>query len=400
MRESDQVLLGLLGYALFNVPVEIPKDLDWAALYEEAKVQAVLPLVFDAAAKVAHIPEGISSKYMQSCIQYAFNNEQLLYEQQQVLALMRAHNIPCVVLKGSSSALWYPNPDLRIMGDIDILVPPEQQMEAVRILQSYGYGEIWDKNHQCHMTVSKNRILVEVHKEPNGLWLNVSEQVAQKFHAYFADAIEKSRMQGDLCVLSDAHQAVVLLLHKLEHFLNGGLGLRQLCDWAVFVDQRLTQALWRSLKPVLEDMGMLYFAGVITRLCVDFLKLPVEKAPWAMAYAAELSENVMQEILNAGNFGVKQNAQIYGQSFFTSIHASNPASSFWHALVKASKRNWAPCARYPVLLPIGACAVLVRHIQKRRSGQRAAFKPLAEMKQAKAQQALYKSLKPFGIDNE
>lgn len=400
MRKSDKVLLDLLGNTLFDVPVKIPEDLDWTALYEEAKAQAVFLLVFDAAGKVTRIPDEISAKCTQKSIQYVFNNEQLLYEQQHVLALMRAHNIPCVILKGSSSALWYPNPALRIMGDIDILVPPVQQMEAVQILQADGYGEILDEDHHCHMTVSKNRISVEVHKEPNGLFLNVDDAINQKFHAYFADAIEKSRTMGEMQVLSDAHQAMVLVLHKLEHFLNGSLGLRQLCDWAVFVDRRMTQALWQSLKPALEDMGILYFTGVITRVCVDFLKLPLKKAPWAMAYATELSESVMQEILDAGNFGVKQNVQKYGQSFFTSIHASNPASSFWNALVKASKRNWAPCAKYPVLLPIGACAVLVRHIQKRRSGQRAAFKPLVEMKQAKAQQALYKSLKPFGVEQK
>lgn len=398
MRESDKILLDLLGRALFYVPVKIPETLDWEALYEEAKVQGLLPLVFDAVRKETQIPAEIFPKCTQDVVRYVFHNEQLNYEQQNVLHLMRIHDIPCVILKGSSCAIRYPDPTLRIMGDIDILVPPEQQMEAVHILQTDGYGQVWDENHHCHLTVSKNRILVEVHKEPNGLFLNKNDVLIQTFRTYFSDALEKSRLEGELPILCDEQQAVVLILHKLEHFLKGGLGLRQLCDWAVFVDQRMTKALWTSLEPILKSLGLLYFTGVITRVCVDFLKLSAEKVPWAMAYNANLSENVMEEIMSSGNFGCKQKGLQYGQNFFTDVNAANPLSSFARELVSACKRNWKPCEKNPILLPIGACAVLMRHIKMRKSGQRAAFKPIAEMKQAKARQDLYKSLKPFVVE--
>lgn len=151
-------------------------------------------------------------------------NEQLLNEQNSVLRLMESCGIPCVILKGSSSAANYPNPSLRIMGDIDILVSPEHQAAAVEILQKNGYGEILDESHHCHMTISKNNITVEVHKEPNGLIFNENKEIDKNIREFFSDAIKNRQFTGEIPILSDEHQAVALILHKLEHFFVRRVG--------------------------------------------------------------------------------------------------------------------------------------------------------------------------------
>ncbi|MCB7187645.1 nucleotidyltransferase family protein, partial [Anaerostipes caccae] len=63
----------------------------------------------------------------------------------------------------------------------------------------------------------------------------------------------------------------MLLLHKLEHITSSGLGLRQLCDWAVFVHRDMTPERWEDLLPKLSRFGLLHFARVITRICVEDL---------------------------------------------------------------------------------------------------------------------------------
>ena len=45
-----------------------------------------------------------------------------MHGQQKLLQLLDENHIDCVILKGSAAALSYPQPILRVMGDVDFLV--------------------------------------------------------------------------------------------------------------------------------------------------------------------------------------------------------------------------------------------------------------------------------------
>lgn len=350
MLVSEKVILELLGYALFEHEPELPEDISWDEVYKEAKNQTVFLLVYDVACKIRILPKNVERIWLQTSIQYIYQNEILLMEQNRVLNLLKKAGISCAVLKGSASAASYRDPNLRIMGDIDLLVDPTEQLSTVKVLQQEGYGDILDEDHHCHFTIKKEDIYVEIHKEPNGLFINRNSLIEEKFNNLFNDALDHIQYSNDIPMLSDYHHALVLILHKLEHFLIGGLGLRQLCDWAAFVNIRMSSSLWSILEPQLAALGLLYFTGIITRSCIDFLHLPVEKVPWAMKYDAKLAEEVMQQILAYGNFGIKE--QLYGQRFFTDVHSANRLSSFFHVTISACKQHWPKCKKYPLLLPI------------------------------------------------
>ncbi|MCD8105510.1 MAG: nucleotidyltransferase family protein [Lachnospiraceae bacterium] len=241
MNKTEKALLQLTGRALFGTPADFePSAVDWSALYHEASNQALSLLIWDTLSdeERGSVPDDVGIRWEQDSFRHIMNNEQLLYEQEQVIQLLTAASIPCVILKGSSSAANYPQPSLRIMGDIDLLVRPEQQMEAVKALQANGYGDVLDEKHHCHMTLHKDEIAVEVHKEPNGLFLDGNSEILGRIRNYFSDAIDRRQFMDGLPVPSDEHQAIILILHKLEHFTTSGLGLRQLCDWAVFVEKK------------------------------------------------------------------------------------------------------------------------------------------------------------------
>ncbi len=398
MERAEQTLLSIIKSALFQSVPEFPWDkTDFEALYEEAKVQCVQPLVYDFLGKsgVKITPPELNAKWWQEVGRLLLRNKQLRTAQKEAIALLEQAGIPCVVLKGTSAAAAYPDAALRVLGDIDILVEPERQLDAVAVLQDAGYGEVRDEEHHCHLTIAKKGISVEVHREPNGLFMCSDEKVCQSIRCFLADAVACRQWNGEDPVLSDDHQAVVLLLHKLEHFVGGGLGLRQLCDWAAFVDKRMTAGLWHELEPKLDGFGLKMFAQVITRVCVDYLGLPCEKALWAMSADENLAAMVMENILQAGNFGRKESAKNYGGALFTSLQADSAGESFFQSLKKACQRNWKPCKKHPALIPLALPKVLIRHIHLRSTGQRAAFHPTKTLKQAKARRELVDSLKPF-----
>ncbi|MCD8048524.1 MAG: nucleotidyltransferase family protein [Clostridia bacterium] len=401
MTKTEQILLELTGRALFSAPTTInPTTVDWEALCQEAADQALTLLIWDTLTdeELAAIPKNVAEKWEHSAMLCMAKNEELLYEQEQVIQLLNNVNIPCVILKGSSSAAYYPEPTLRTMGDIDLLVKPEQQMKAVEVLQANGYGDILDESHHCHMTIHKDGIAVEVHKEPNGMFITENEAIGRKLHDFFTDAVDRREIADGLPILADEQQALVLLLHKLEHFLTEGLGLRQICDWAVFVDKRLTDKLWSSLKPILSDFGLLTFTNVITRVCIDYLNLPQGKAPWAMEADKGLAEETMEQILAEGNFGRKSNDENYGILYFTNVNASNRATSFLKVLASHCKIHWPLCGKYPILLLVAPFVAYAKYLKLRKEGKRAEIKPMSLYRKAGAKQRLYKELKPFVVE--
>jgi hypothetical protein len=57
-----------------------------------------------------------------------------------VLGTLSAAGVPVVVFKGPAVSACYPNPALRLFGDLDLLVPPEELDRAASLLIDQGYG--------------------------------------------------------------------------------------------------------------------------------------------------------------------------------------------------------------------------------------------------------------------
>lgn len=389
-----------MGRALFGNQSQINFATDIDELYEEAVNQAVLPLIYCSLTESEKdfYSKDISLKWEKKSYNYIVKNQRLLFEQNTIIELLKENNIKFAILKGSSCAVNYPDPLLRAMGDIDILVSPQEQVKTVKLLQKNGYSDIYDKSHHCHFTIRKNGITVEVHKEPNGLFINEDSIIKEKLNDFFSDALETVKTETGIPMLDDKHQALVLIIHKLEHFLSGGLGLRQVCDWAVFVEKRLTIKLWKELEPIIYDMGLLVFTNAITKVCIDYLGLPQKSVPFEPKCDLELLENIINHIMHCGNFGIKDKA--YGEHFFVDAHSKSRISSFFKVMNSACKKHWPICDKYSILRPIAPFVVYGRYIILRLKGERDRFEPIKLYKRSASKHELYKEIMPFIAKNQ
>ncbi len=394
MNSCEKTILDLLGRALFGVEVALDKTVDWKSLYKEARIQTVLPLVYNALTeeeKRQMSPE-IQAKWKRAFLQSVVTNEQVLYEQEQVINLLNQHGIPCVILKGKGSALNYLDPSLRVLGDIDLLVTPENIEMTTQLFMQDGFEEKEDGD--LHKAFHKDKIIVELHKKPISLGFNENNDIEQAVQAFFANIIEKRQIIDGTPIPSYAHQAIILLMHKLTHFLNGELGLRQLCDWAVFVKAHLDEKLWEELSPKLDEFGIKTFSVVITKVCVDYLGLPSICAEWALDCDNAIVKDVIELIVESGNFGGKVDNS-YGQRLFVDAHSKNRVSSFFKVLWKACRTHWPVCDRHPILLPIAPIVVYFKYLKMRKQGKRKKLKLSTVYQRAGTRQKLYQELKPF-----
>lgn len=385
LNNTETVLLGLLRRALFGQPFVIETtEVDWAQLYQEARAHTVQLLLYDAMTgqELDSMPLSLANMWRSDALQILQRNLLLLREQENILNILRKSNIPVTVFKGSACADNYPRPEMRCFGDIDLLVSKANIHLAQQLLKEQGYTK---RKEACpwHVALQRDKYVVELHFAVSGIPDGV---VGERLVQYL-----QSLPQLDIC-----QQAVALLLHKLNHLRKDGLGLRQLCDWALFVQKWIDEESWTQLKPRLESFGLLHFAKVITRLCVEYLSLPEQAASWCMDADQILTADLLHDILQTGNFGSKQ--QRLGQKLFTDGGSGGRIMSLWRTSLYACKVNWPACKEHPFLLPVAPCVLLFRYWKQRKSYLRPPLRLWKSFRLAKSRQKLYQALRPFEIN--
>lgn len=390
--DVNQILLGLLGQALFHAEFTFDaKTAPWEELFAESCAQTVELLAFDALTNQerAVMPAQIASAWQTAALQRLGQNERLRYAQGQVLAALKKEHIPCAVLKGSSCAANYPNPALRCAGDIDLLVGKDGIAPARKALEALGYTAS-EELHPVHLHMRKGAQVVELHHEPAGI---PNGEMGERLRTFFTGCEKHTELKNGVPLMPVKEQSITLILHKLEHIISSGLGLRQLCDWAVFVHAQISPKEWQHLEPVLQDFGLLHFAKIVTCICIDALYLPTSSAPWCLDADRDLAQRLLADILRTGNFGRKENR--YGQRLFTDANSGSRFASFIKVGTQTCRDHWPVCDRYPILLPVAPVVLLNRYRKHRKEGRRPAFRPQEVYKSARDRQSLYAELKPF-----
>lgn len=123
-------------------PEEPPVGIDFEAIFELAKKQDVENIVFLSIDQLENnIDSNLYSIWQEAYykrMKYSAFQDMALEE---LIEVFTKAGIDCMPLKGSVIKNYYPNPDLRTMGDIDFLVR-EQNRQVVRdIMHSLGYED-------------------------------------------------------------------------------------------------------------------------------------------------------------------------------------------------------------------------------------------------------------------
>lgn len=286
-------ILSILSSALFSkeTPVGI---VDWkdeiSQLITEASAQAVLPLV-----ALDTIP---TAKPQINVI--LTKNLTVIYEHTELHELLTANDIPYVILKGCASASYYADPVLRTMGDVDLLVNQQDISRAGELLESVGFERAEDKDAGIHIAYHRDDSTWELHRSVNGIPAGMCGDFVKSYLSdIIATAVDCETSCGTIRIPDPFHHCLILLLHTASHLTSEGVGLRHLCDWAVFAD-KVNAEQW---KTELQNCGLYHFAQILTLMCMRYLGLPEQS--WAGTADDAILEHLITDILDGGNFGKK-----------------------------------------------------------------------------------------------
>lgn len=272
------------------------------------------------------------------------------YEQEHL-----AITVPYVVLKGLSVARYYPNPEYRMMGDIDIMTHHEDYYIACKELLSNGYIEtttIKDSSFGRHRSFRKNRINIEIHAF---FAIMNDPQRAEWLDNLIIQNINPSH------ILPDLVNGLVILSHIDQH-MEEGVGLRQIIDWMMFVDKCLSDDSWGEFKRIAEQVGLVNLALVLTRMCEIYLGLSIHR--WCQTIDAKLCAKLMNYIISCGNFGVKHvddtSARIRALTY-----ARTPIAAIRY-MQERGLQNWKATKKYRVLRPFAWIYQVIKNIKNRK----------------------------------
>lgn len=314
MEDNTQhLLLALLKSGIWNEPLDSNENFqntDWNMLYSIAKDQTVIGFVAEGmnslpsdALPPQQILQRILSTVSHNRIAHARLNNTLI----EIMSLLKADGIIPVLLKGQGLATNYKDPTLRTCGDIDLYIGKENYKKACMAAHKWGEdigSESEESNKHYHF--SHGDVPVELHRVAEILsnpWQN------HRFQKWTELMLAKDRLSSvnicdyDVSVPPADFNALYIFNHAYHHFLSMGIGLRQLCDWIVFLHKNYKQIDRDSLEKNLKAFGLWNGWLVFGSIAVDYLGLPETEYPFYNKKYNSKAGKALQLIFEGGNFG-------------------------------------------------------------------------------------------------
>src|SRR5574344_893692 len=309
ITESEKFFFSLLRSGLWDRPVDyIPTSpIDWKEIYKIAVKQTVVPLIADG---IDHFdgpkPEGaVQQAFINQVIQTERRNVQMNACVEKIFKLLSEHNIQAYLLKGQGVARAYLNPLHRQPGDIDLLLLGDNYQKAKELLIPFCHDVEKEITENLHVAMMLDDIEIELH---GTIKTNTDKRLDSRAAFWMDRTVAGSspiwNYDGVIIKLpSYKFDPIFIFLHFFHLYISGGLGVRQICDWTMYLS-RYSQFIDR--KQLEDDITLLKMKDAwmgFAALSVGYLGCPDNMIPFFVEKNLLKADKVVNYILSGGNFG-------------------------------------------------------------------------------------------------
>lgn len=255
----------------------ISNSVDWSQLKTLADEQGLSAIILDAlntgASNLTNLmPLQFKLEWIGEVMQ---NYEQRYKKYEKAIGTLAdfygQHGFKMMVLKGYVCSLNWPKPDHRPCGDIDTWNFGKQKEADFLIKKELGITI--DEGHHIHtvfewqgFTVENHYDLVNTYRHKNNVELN------NLFKKLAVDDSNTISIDGhNVYCASVQFNALFLISHALAHFAASEINLRQILDWAFFVNRHHREIDWDWLIMQVERFHMKSFFDNVNAICVEDL---------------------------------------------------------------------------------------------------------------------------------
>ena len=311
----------LLRSSLWNSPLTVRASReDILDTIKLAKAQSVLGVVANTILSDASLSGLLTDAEKMSLKHFVISNfstSQMLNNALiAVVKELREYGIDPVLLKGQGIAKYYPVPELRQCGDIDIYVGENHFAKTCEVIGTMSSSEDHEGDIPSlkHFHTRIGKAFFEIHRYTDVYWPRRLDRIYQKISD---EGMKSNLVSRDFSGVPGSAPSVdfnifFIFNHFWHHFIADGVGLRQICDWVLLLHHNYGKVNLDYLETVLYDMKLMKQWQVFGNIAVDFLGLPPNEMPFYNDKYKVLSEKVLKLIMIEGNFG-KENLKGYNR---------------------------------------------------------------------------------------
>ncbi len=291
MTIIQQGVIALLRSAITGQKYPLPPAFQIAEAMDLVRSHSMSTLVYTGAVTCGIDPKDPAMQHLFSLYCKAMlQSERQLMQLRQLYAAFDEAQIDYMPLKGSVMKALYPKPELRLMGDADILIRMDQYEEHIRpVMERLGFVAAYESDHE--LVWDGKGLHLELHK-------HLIPSYNQDFYEYFGDgwnlAVPES---GSRYAMTAEAEWIFLFTHFAKHFRNGGMGCRHVVDLWVYLRSH-PQLKEDRVRAELKKLGLLEFYATIRCLLRAWFEDGVSDA---------CSDFVTDYVFAGGSWGAMQN---------------------------------------------------------------------------------------------
>lgn len=296
-----------------------PGEAEWKEALVTANKQTLIGVLLPAVEeihKVYPVPHAIWMQWNFFAQKIIEKNRKMDQKVIELGGILEKDGFSYCILKGQGVARYYPRPELRTSGDIDVWMAKAEDLGTMVPLSGrrahiveYVRGRFPKEEvvfHHVDFPIFGGKPDVEAHFTPSYLLNFAADRRLQK---YFLE--ESQRQFSNMVSLGEAgacpaptvaFNRVFILIHIYKHLFDEGIGLRQLMDYAFTLKAEIPSEEEKAkLNALFRKLKMTTFTKAVMYIMKEIFSVE-DKYLYAEADGSE-GLFLLDEVLKAGNFG-------------------------------------------------------------------------------------------------
>lgn len=220
-------IIQLLKSAVLGQSLPLPAGFSLDEAFPRIKAHQLIPIAYDGAVRCGIDPKTpIMRRMLQGYIHCSLISEGQMMVLEQIYQEFEHNGIDYMPVKGCNLKAMFPKPEMRQMGDADILIRVEQYEKIKPILAGLGLKEDSESDHE--LVWLSDRLHLELHKR-------LFPSAHTDFGVYFGDGWCLAKNAGGFRYhMTCEDEFAYLFTHYAKHYRAGGIGCRHILDLWVY----------------------------------------------------------------------------------------------------------------------------------------------------------------------
>lgn len=337
-----QGLFTLAKSALTGEKLNLPEGFELGKAAPLIKRHALIPLVYPGAINCGIDPKcELMQKMQVHYFRHLITSDRQMQAVKKLCAAFEAEGIDYMLLKGVNLKSLYPKPEMRSMGDADVLIRLDQYERIIPVMEALEYKKVKESVYDFVWQIPE--LYLELHRR-----LYADTQTV--FCGYFGTGWEVAQKgEGHSYQMSREDEFAYIFSHMAKHFRIRGIGVRHFIDLYVY-RKAYPQMDEARVEQIMEKLEMLDFYHNVCRTLEVWFEGRKND---------DVTDMITEYVFDSGSFGTMENKVYYQELTKASqkkrgIHNSK-AGSLMDALfppLHLMQDSYNVLFRYPVLLPV------------------------------------------------